>query len=69
MPAIRYETPGGVRELQVSSSEIEYNEETQHWRVKRGEKNGRDVYEHVPRERVFSVQMIGKETGTVVTRT
>ncbi len=46
MPAMRYETPGGVRELQVDSSEIEYNDETQHWRVKRGEKNGRDVYLH-----------------------
>ena len=68
MPAIKYETPDGVRERQVDSSEIEYDDETQHWRVKRGEKNGRDVYEHIPRERVFLVRITGKETGTVVTR-
>ncbi len=38
MPAIRYETPDGVQELRVDSSEIEYNDETQHWKVKRGKK-------------------------------
>jgi len=69
MAAIRYETPDGVQERQVDDSDIEYNDETQHWRIKRGEKNGRDVYEHVPRERVFSVRIIGKKTGTVVTKT
>ena len=45
------------------------DDETDHWRVKAGEKDGRDVYELIPRERVYSVQVVGKKTGTAVTRT
>jgi|AntRauTorckE6833_2_1112554.scaffolds.fasta_scaffold03995_6 hypothetical protein len=69
MAVIKYETPDGPIEYDVAASKISYEEETEHWRVKAGEKNGRDVYELIPRERVFSVQVAGAKKGTSVTRT
>ncbi|MFD1641102.1 hypothetical protein [Halohasta litorea] len=69
MAVIKYETPDGPIEYDVAASKISYEEETEHWRVKAGEKNGRDVYELIPRERVFSVQIAGAKKGTSVTRT
>ncbi|MEA1929995.1 MAG: hypothetical protein U9O06_00380 [Euryarchaeota archaeon] len=69
MAVIKYETPDGPIEYDVAASKISYEEETEHWRVKAGEKNGRDVYELIPRERVFSVQVAGAKKGTSVMRT
>jgi len=69
MAVIKYETPDGPIEYDVAASKISYEEETEHWRVKAGERNGRDVYELIPRERVFSVQVAGAKKGTSVTRT
>lgn len=68
MAVITYETPDGVAESEVVDAEISYLEETQHWKIKTGEKDGRDIYELIPRERVFAVKTIGTKTGTVVTR-
>jgi len=69
MAVIRYESTDGVIEYSVDADKITYDDETDHWRVKAGEKDGRDVYELIPRERVYSVQVVGKKTGTAVTRT
>jgi len=69
MAVIKYETPDGPIEYDVAASNITYEEETEHWRIKAGEKNGRDVYELIPRERVFSVQVAGAKKGSSVTRT
>ncbi|ATW87632.1 hypothetical protein halTADL_0835 [Halohasta litchfieldiae] len=69
MAVIKYETPDGPVEYSVASSDISYEDDTDHWRVKAGEEDGRDVYELIPRERVFSVKVVGKQTGTSVTRT
>ena len=69
MAVIKYESPDGPIEYSVDASKLTYEEETEHWRVKAGEKNGRDVYELIPRERVFSVQVAGAKKGTSVTRT
>jgi len=69
MAVIKYETSNGPIEYTVDADKISYDEETDHWRVKAGEKDGRDVYELIPRERVYSVQVVGKKTGTSVTRT
>jgi len=69
MAVIKYETPDGPIEYNVANSKISYEDETEHWRVKAGEQDGRDVYELIPRERVFSVKVAGKKTGTAVTRT
>jgi hypothetical protein len=69
MPVIKYDTSNGVRERQVTSSEISYEEDSHHWRVKTGEQKGKNIYQLIPRERVYAVKMIGQTTGSVVTRT
>ena len=69
MAVIRYESTEGVIEYSVDAAKLSYDEETDHWRVKAGEENGREVYELIPRERVYSVQVVGKKAGTSVTRT
>ena len=69
MAVIKYDSPDGPIEYSVDAGNLSYDEETDHWRVKAGEQNGRDVYELIPRERVFSVKVVGKKTGTSVTRT
>jgi len=69
MAVIKYDSPDGPIEYSVDAGKISYDEESDHWRVKAGEQNGRDVYELIPRERVFSVKVVGKKTGTSVTRT
>ena len=69
MAVITYETLDGPIEYRVDATDITYEEETDHWRVKAGEENGRDVYEIIPRERVFSVKVAGARKGTVLTRT
>jgi len=38
MAVIKYETPDGPIEYDVAASKISYEEETEHWRVKAGEK-------------------------------
>ena len=69
MAVIRYESTDGVVEYSVDAANLSYDEESDHWRVKAGEKDGRDVYELIPRERVYSVQVVGTKTGTSVTKT
>lgn len=69
MAVITYETPDGVAEAEIVAAEISYLEETHHWKIKTGEKDGRDIYELIPRERVFAVEVAGTKTGTVVTKT
>jgi len=69
MAVIKYESPDGVIEYTVEASNITYEDDTDHWRVKAGETNGRDVYELIPRERVFSVKVAGAKKGTKLTRT
>jgi len=69
MAIIKYETADGPVEYNVSGTDIEYEAETDHWRVKAGKENGRDVYEIIPRERVYSVKMIGVKKGKQLTRT
>ena len=68
MAIIKYETADGPIEYKVAASDISYEAKTDHWKVKAGEENGRGVYELIPRERVFSVQVAGEKTGTTVTR-
>ncbi|MFW6321621.1 MAG: hypothetical protein ACOC0Z_07195 [Halohasta sp.] len=69
MAVIKYDTPDGVIEYNVDTSKLTYDEETDHWRVKAGEQNGREIYELIPRERVFSVKVAGAKRGTSVTKT
>jgi len=69
MAVIKYETADGPVEYNVPGSDIEYEPESDHWRVKAGEHNGRDVYEIIPRERVFSVKVVGNKTGISVVPT
>ena len=69
MAVITYETPDGVTEAESADSEISYLEETHHWKIKTGEKDGRDIYALIPRERVFAVTVAGTKTGTIVTKT
>jgi hypothetical protein len=69
MAVITYETPDGITEAEIPASEISYIEETRHWKIKTGQKDGRDIYELIPRERVFSVKILGNKTGTAVTKT
>lgn len=69
MAVITYETPDGVTESEIADTEISYVEETQHWKIKTHEKDGRDIYKSIPRERVFAVKTVGRKTGTVVTQT
>jgi len=59
MAVIKYETADGLVEYSVPGSDIEYEAETDHWRVKAGEQNGQDVFEIIPRERVYSVKIAG----------
>ena len=68
MAVITYETPDGPVEYRVDAANITYEEDTNHWRVKAGEENGRAVYEIIPRERVFSVKVAGEKKGKVLTR-
>ncbi len=69
MAVITYDSPDGTIEYQVAASNISYKDEIEHWRVKAGTEDGRDVYELIPRERVFSVKVAGAKQGTKVTRT
>ena len=69
MAVIKYDSPDGPVEYQVAAANIEYDDEIEHWRVKAGKQDGRDVYELIPRERVFSVKLAGAKQGTQLTRT
>ena len=69
MAVIKYDSPDGTIKYQVAAADIEYDDEIDHWRVKTGQKDGREVYELIPRERVFSVKIAGAKQGTRVTRT
>jgi len=69
MAVIKYDAPDGPIEYRVDAANISYEDETGHWRVKAGQQDGRDVYELIPRERVYSVKVAGKKTGTSVTKT
>jgi len=66
MAIIKYETADGPIEYDVPGSAIEYEPETDHWRIKTGEQNGREVFEIIPRERVFSVSVVGNRTDISV---
>ncbi|GEM_PF-297305 len=69
MVLITYETPDGVRETQITDADLSYDQTKHHWEVKTGEKNGRDVYALIPRERVYEIRRVGKRSGSRVTRT
>ncbi len=69
MAVIKYETADGPVEYSVPGSDLAYEAETDHWRVKAGEQNGRDVYEIIPRERVYSVKVAGNKTNISVVPT
>ncbi len=69
MAVIKYDSPDGTIEYQVAASNLSYEDDIDHWRVKAGTNDGRDVYELIPRERVFSVKIAGAKQGTHVTRT
>jgi len=69
MAVVRYETQGGVEQVEIDYDEMTYQEAKQHWKIKTDERDGRDVYSLIPRERVFSVELVGKTTGSSVTRT
>jgi len=69
MAVIKYETADGPVEYSAPRSDIAYEAETDHWRVKAGEKDGRDVFEIIPRERVFSVKVVGNKSNLSIVPT
>jgi len=69
MAVIKYDSPDGTIEYQVAAADITYEDDIDHWRVKAGTADGRDVFELIPRERVFSVKIAGAKQGTQLTRT
>jgi len=66
MAVIKYESVDGLVEYSVPRSDIVYEPDTDHWRVKAGEQNGRDVFEIIPRERVVSVKVVGNRSDVSV---